>query len=204
MKGNGDSGEQAGIADALYRHGGAHRHTHRHVVQGHGGGQHKPGGLQVMVATGTVVGVVVIFVVHALVNPGVEGEGDEKAQHQACRGDDELVHLLHGLGNHVEADNTQHQPSGKAQEQAGALGGLPLEQQSQQATQGQASHTGDRREKNEINELGMHGETPLQFGCANANGITGRGLRQGGVDSCCEVAGRSPDIPGQNSCFCSR
>ena len=52
------------------------------------------------------------------------------------------VRQLHRLRHHIKAHDAQHEPGGEGQQQAGAPGGLPLEQRRQQASQGQTADTG--------------------------------------------------------------
>ena len=146
VQADGDGGQHAGQADPLHRHRGPHRHAHRDVVQGHRRRQHNARRVQVVVAAGAVMGVGPVLVVGTPVDPAVQQVGYPKARHQRARhqqqGGRSPLQGLRRLGHHIQRHDGQHQPRGKAQQQARPPGGLPLHQGRQPAPQGQPAHPG--------------------------------------------------------------
>ena len=83
VQADGHGGQNAGPAHALNGHAGAHCHAHRDIVEGYGGCQHDARCVQVVVAAGALVGVVVVLMVLALIDPAVQEVGDAEPGHQA-------------------------------------------------------------------------------------------------------------------------
>lgn len=81
--------------------------------------------------------------VGALVNPAVEQEGEGEADHQKEGGQVDAVGDLHRFGHHVKGHDAQHQTRSKGKQQAGGLGGFPLEQRGQSAAKSQSAHPCD-------------------------------------------------------------
>ena len=160
VQADGDGGQHAGEADAGGGHSGAHRHAHGHVVHGHRGSQHNAGGVQIVMAAGAAVVVQTVVVVGASVDPAVEQKGEAESHHQEDRGEVIVAGGLHGLGDHVEGDDAQHQPRREGQQQASGLGGFPLEQGGQTAPQRQTAHPGDQGEQDDKTQDLCHRKTP--------------------------------------------